>query len=83
MQKKPPNQNPLNPHLLKGAKLTKKYELPIISQVTTPPPLKAIPFEKAKTTKDHKQYIHFYTHDKHFECIWNNYRMPIGYKITA
>ena len=71
MHKKSINQEALKPYLLKGAVLSKKYELPMLKSAVSRP-LKAIPFDKAKTTNDYEQYVHFYIHDKHFECIWND-----------
>lgn len=35
-------------------------------------PQRAIPFDKALKATDYRQWIHFYTDDRRFECVWNN-----------
>ena len=35
-------------------------------------PNRAIPFDKAARSTKHDHWIHFYIHDKQFECVWNN-----------
>lgn len=56
--------------LVKGAKLVGKYELPLLS-LSTFIPKRAIPFDKAATASDRKQWVHFYTDDYRYERIWN------------
>lgn len=57
--------------LVKGAHFCSLYEFPIIHR-TDFKPHKAVPFEKAQQTKNHAQWLHFYTYDNRFECVWNN-----------
>jgi len=57
--------------LVKGARFSDKYEFPIIAKsenIAT----KAIPFDKAMTASNYKQWVHFYSHDYRFERVWNN-----------
>ena len=35
-------------------------------------PANALPFEKAYSKATDKNWLHFYTHDHIFECVWNN-----------
>lgn len=57
--------------LVRGAHFTPVYEFPFIKRVNCKPTM-AIPFEKASTSKVFEQWVHFYTHDRNFECVWNN-----------
>lgn len=57
--------------LVEGASFSTQYEFPLLRR-TEHKPEKAIPFEKASKAKDHEQWVHFYTHDRNFECVWNN-----------
>ncbi len=57
--------------LVKGASFSPHYELPILANSDYKPE-RALPFEKASTASNHAQGVHFYTHDYHFECVWNN-----------
>jgi len=57
--------------LVKGAYFSDIYEFPLLKS-TNFKPTKAIPFEKIKMSKDFDQWVHFYMHDRKFECIWNN-----------
>ena len=57
--------------LVKGACFSEIYELPLLKQAALIP-CQAIPFEKASKINTHNQWVHFYTHDRHFECVWRN-----------
>lgn len=57
--------------LVEGATFSAQYEFPLLRR-TEHRPERAIPFEKASKAKDHEQWVHFYTHDRNFECVWNN-----------
>jgi len=57
--------------LVLGADFSPIYEFPLIKR-TNFKPIKAIPFEKAGKTKVLDQWVHFYTHDRNFECVWSN-----------
>lgn len=57
--------------LVQGARFSQTYEFPLLNKVEEKP-CKAIPFEKVYTTKEHDQWVHFYTHDRHFERVWHN-----------
>ena len=57
--------------LVAGARFSREYELPCLTPVDGKP-AQAIPFEKAYASNDHSQWVHFYTQDRHFECVWNN-----------
>lgn len=47
------------------------YEFPWLKR-TPHKPDKAIPFDKATRSNKHDHWVHFYIHDKQFECVWNN-----------
>ena len=47
------------------------YEFPPLKQATGKPD-KAIPFDKATRSTKFDHWIHFYIHDRQFECVWNN-----------
>ena len=47
------------------------YEFPWLRR-TWHKPNKAIPFDKATKSTRFDHWIHFYIHDKQFECVWNN-----------
>lgn len=68
------NDNSFKFALLEGAELSDHFELPILKK-TTFIPIKAISFDKAKNSSKN-QWVHFYTNDKRFECLWNN---PLHY----
>jgi hypothetical protein len=55
--------------LVSGARFSTTYEFPLLER-TYFIPEKAIPFEKASKATDHRQWVHFYTHDRNFECVW-------------
>jgi len=61
----------LNMDLLKGATLAGKYGMPMLrqSKATT---TEAIPFHDSYKGKGKGKWVHFYIHDSHFNCIWNN-----------
>jgi len=64
--------------MVDGAKFTSRFEFPILrkSIYTTH---QAIPFDKGIRSKNKNQWIHFYTHDRNFECLW---RTPNKYLST-
>ena len=68
---KHPRLDVFKSELVKGAQFSQTYEFPTL-QRTDFTADKAIPFEKAAKAADHQQWIHFYTHDRNFECLWNN-----------
>jgi len=57
--------------LVKGAAFSLKNGFPIVKS-TDFKHLRAVPFERALGTRVHEQWVHFYTHDRHFQCVWNN-----------
>lgn len=57
--------------LVAHARFSPIFEFPEI-RATHFTPARAIPFEKACTTSDHDQWVHFYTHDRNFERLWSN-----------
>ncbi len=56
--------------LVKGARFSPVYEFPLLEPVQCKPD-RAIPFEKAYTATARSKWVHFYTHDRHFERVWN------------
>jgi len=59
--------------LVRGAEFSGLYEFPLV-KATDFKPAKAIPFEKIYSTKECAQWVHFYTHDRQFERVWNRPR---------
>lgn len=58
--------------LVDGAQFSERYEFPLLKQAACKP-RRAIPFDKASKSKgEHEQWVHFYIHDRNFECVWNN-----------
>lgn len=57
--------------LVAGARFSREHELPCLKPVYGRP-TRALPFEKVYTVKNHSQWVHFYTYDRHFERVWNN-----------
>lgn len=57
--------------LVKTAQFSPIFELPQLKPVHFTP-ANAIPFEKAYSKATDKNWLHFYTHDHIFECVWNN-----------
>lgn len=59
--------------LVAGAQFSPIFEFPQLKAGDTKP-TQAIPFEKAYAVKasNCQHWVHFYTHDHHFECVWNN-----------
>lgn len=47
------------------------HEFPLISTAYHRP-RQAVPFEKIGQLKNTGQWVHFYTHDRHFERLWKN-----------
>jgi len=68
---KQPRLDVFKSELVKGAFLSSKHEFPIVRK-TDFKPESAIPFEKASKCTKHDQWVHFFTHDRQFQCIWNN-----------
>lgn len=56
--------------LVRGARFSPVYEFPFLEPVDFKPN-QALPFEKAYKTTNSSYWVHFYTHDRHFECVWN------------
>lgn len=63
--------------LVRDARFSTVYEFPMLERSICVPQ-KAIPFEKAVRASDHQQWIHFYTHDCNFECVWRNPKQYIA-----
>ena len=61
-------------HLIEGAELVGKYEFPMLKRVDKVDVVatEAIPFERSYRGKGDGKWVHFYTHDAKFECIWND-----------
>lgn len=58
------------PGLVKGARFSTVHEFPLLEPVEFKPD-QAIPFEKAYKATARSKWVHFYTHDRHFERVWN------------
>lgn len=58
------------PELVKGARFSPVHEFPLLEPVHSKPD-QAIPFEKAYRATDSSRWVHFYTHDRNFERVWN------------
>jgi len=56
--------------LVKGARFSPVHEFPLLEPVQYKPD-QAIPFEKAYKATARDKWVHFYTHDRHFERVWN------------
>jgi hypothetical protein len=56
--------------LVKGASFSPNFEFPLL-EPTYFRPVAGIPFEKAASTKNHSQWVHFFTHDFRFERVWS------------
>lgn len=56
--------------LVKGARFSPIYEFPLLEPVSFKPD-QAIPFEKAYKATGQNNWVHFYTHDRNFERVWN------------
>ena len=74
---KQPRLDVFKSELVKDAYFSPVHEFPLIKR-TDFKPEKAIPFEKASTSKALNQWVHFYTHDRNFECVWNNPKQYIN-----
>lgn len=58
------------PYLTEGAELVGKPGIPMLMDINnTNIPKSMIPFEKARSTKNKRQYVHFYMHDKYFARV--------------
>lgn len=57
--------------LVKTAQFSPIFELPQLKPVHFTP-TNALPFEKAYSKATDKNWLHFYTHDHIFECVWDN-----------
>lgn len=58
------------PYLTEGAELVGEPGIPALLDLhNTNVPKSIIPFEKAKSTKNKRQYVHFYMHDKYFSSV--------------
>ena len=65
------NERMLKLHLIEGANLSPRYQFPEL-EPSDYEPVSAIPFDKARAATDFKQWVHFYIHDRSFECVWHN-----------
>lgn len=60
-------------HLVKDTALVGDPGIPmLINMHNTEIPKDMIPFEKCRTEKNRRKYIHFYMHDKYFESVLKN-----------
>lgn len=75
--KKNPELDVFKSELVQGAFFSKKYEFPLLKRVDYKP-ARAIPFDKAAKSIDTDQWIHFYMHDRNFECVWNKPKQYAG-----
>ena len=66
-----PRLDVLKSVLVQGARFSSKYEFPLLAK-SDAKPTEAIPFHNAAKKAMPDRWIHFYTHDRHFECVWNN-----------
>ena len=66
------NFDGFNPNLIKGAKLTKKYHIPILLHQDIDIPKSLVSFDKRNITKNKNQTIHFYLEDKRFKQMIHN-----------
>jgi len=57
--------------LVENAYFSPIYEFPLLKR-THYTPEKAIPFDRATRTTQYDNWVHFYIHDRQFECVWNN-----------
>ncbi|OXS29950.1 MAG: hypothetical protein BCS36_04065 [Desulfovibrio sp. MES5] len=70
--------------LVKTAQFSPIFELPQLEPVHFTP-ANALPFEKAYSKATDKNWLHFYTHDHIFECVWNNPKryLPVFKRIAG
>lgn len=70
--------------LVKTAQFSPIFELPLLKPVHFTP-ANALPFEKVYSKANSKNWVHFYTHDHIFECVWNNPKryLPIFRRIAG
>ncbi|MDO5114212.1 MAG: DUF4417 domain-containing protein [Planctomycetia bacterium] len=61
-----------NAFLVEGAEFTEKYEFAKLRGFNAEPPNNLIPFDKAKRSKKHNCWVHFYLYDEYFMRIWRN-----------
>ena len=59
--------------LVQGAQFKGFYEIPQLLPCIELP-REAIPFPEARSEENKRQWVHFYTDDHNFECLWNNPR---------
>lgn len=58
-----------NPKLIEGAKLTKKYHIPILLHQEIEEPKALIAFDKRNITDNKHQTVHFYIKDERFQQV--------------
>lgn len=63
------NYDGFNPNLIKGAKLTKKYNIPILLHQEIEIPNSLVPFDKRNFTNSKHQTLHFYLKDERFQQV--------------
>ncbi len=64
--------------LTEGAKVIGEDGIPVLADMkNTQIPKELVPFNKARTKKDKRGYVHFYIHDKGFACVLNNVKRYI------
>ena len=61
-----------NLHLRQDLLVTGKYDMPVISPYTGQLPIRLIPFNKARQSKDYDCCVHFFLYDSLFDCVWNS-----------
>lgn len=70
------------PYLTEGAELIGKPGIPALLNIdNVQVPKSIIPFEKIRQTKNKRQYIHFYMHDKYFMKFLTSTNKYRGYDL--
>ena len=61
-----------NPELIRGARLTKKYHIPILLHQEIEEPTSLVAFDKRNLTDNKHQTLHFYLKDERFQQMINH-----------
>lgn len=67
-----------NPELIRGARLTKKYHIPILLHQEIEVPTSLVAFDKRNLTVNKHQTLHFYLKDERFQQMINHPDKYIG-----
>lgn len=65
-------------YLVKDAAFSGNWEIPLIESTFDSIPERLVLFSNLKKTTETNQWVHFYTDDRRFECIWKNPSMYVG-----